>query len=71
MKQVMSNPYPSENGGKIISKIKMSDPTWPEEGWVKMQYLVKYVDSNGKTIRINIHYIFNKILDAFDNFKFK
>ena len=41
----------------------MSDSRWPaEEGWVKMQQNVKGVI---------IHYVYNPVMDAVDDFKFK
>ena len=65
MHQVMSNPL---EGAVDMSKLKnrpiiMSDPRWlASEGWVKMSNNV-----NG----IEIHFVYNKITGAFDDFKFK
>ena len=59
MEQVMSDPL--QNGKKI--PIIMTDPKWPaSEGWVKMASNV-----NG----VEIHFVYNEILNVFDDFKFK
>ena len=65
MHQVMSNPL----GGAVdMSQLKnhpviMSDSRWlASEGWVKMSNNV-----NG----VEIHFVYNKITGAFDDFKFK
>ena len=64
MHQVKSNPL---KGAKEVP-IKMTDARWPaSEGWVKMQSVVKTAD--GK--KITIHFVYNKITGAFDDFKFK
>jgi len=70
MKQVMTNPYPGPGKGKIILK-PIKDKTWPEIGWKKMQYTVEYSYFEGKKVTINIHYLYNDILNVFDDFKFK
>lgn len=63
MKQAMSNP----KAGQVLP-VKMTDPRWPSlEGWVKMQQVVKL--SNGN--RITIHYVYNTITRAVDDFKFR
>ncbi len=64
MHQVKSNPL---NGAVDMSQLDkpiiMSDSRWPaSEGWVKMSNNV-----NG----IEIHFVYNKITGAFDDFKFK
>jgi hypothetical protein len=64
MHQVKSNPLK----GASELPIKMSDARWPaSEGWVKMQSVVK--DSTGG--KTTVHYVYNKITGAFDDFKFK
>ncbi len=64
MQQVQSNPL--EGATKL--PIKMNDPRWlSSEGWVKMQSLVYNTDGT-KTV---IHYVYNEITGAFDDFKFK
>ena len=64
MHQVQSNPL--EGATKV--PIEMTDPRWPaSEGWVKMQSVVH--NSDGTTIII--HYAYNEITGAFDDFKFK
>ena len=63
MKEVMSNPDPNLNDGKILYRPIMTDPRWPsEEGWVKVAKNV-----NG----VEIHYVWNEKLNLFDDFKFK
>lgn len=65
MHQVMSNPL---EGAVDMSQMKnhpviMSDSRWlASEGWVKMSNNV-----NG----VEIHFVYNKITGAFDDFKFK
>ena len=62
MKQVKSNPY----AGTQLTKITLNDPRWSSsDGWVKMQQIIH--TSQGD---INIHYVYNTILDVFDDFKF-
>jgi filamentous hemagglutinin len=57
MKQAMSNPTA---GARI--PITMSDPRWPASaGWVKMTPNI-----NG----IEIHYVYNTVTGATDDFKF-
>ena len=64
MQQVMSNPL--EGATKL--PFEMSDPRWPaSEGWVKMQVVIKNADKTQTTI----HYVYNEITGAFDDFKFK
>ena len=69
MKQVLSNPLDgatdlSQVGGRLII---MSDPRWPaEDGWIKMQNIVVLHD---KTKIVN-HFVYNYILDVYDDFKF-
>ena len=59
MDQVKSNPL----DGAYPLKTPMKDPRWPaSEGWVKMAYNV-----NG----VEIHFVYNKIIQVFDDFKFK
>ena len=63
MEQVKSNP----SAGQPLTNFALNDPRWPAtEGWVKMQQLFK--TSQGQ---INIHYVYNEILNVFDDFKFK
>jgi Pretoxin HINT domain len=58
MEEAQSNPA----AGRVITRITMSDPRWlAEEGWVKMQQNV-----NG----LVIHYVYNPLIDAVDDFKF-
>lgn len=62
LEQVKSNPQ-----GTQITRITMSDPRWPaSEGWIKMQEIVP--TSQGD---INIHYVYNQVLNIFDDFKLK
>ena len=64
MHQVQSNPL--EGATKV--PLEMTDPRWPaSEGWVKMQSVVQNADGT-KTI---IHFLYNEITGAFDDFKFK
>jgi hypothetical protein len=64
MEQVKSNPL--LNAEEL--PFKMGDTRWPSsDGWVKMQSVV--TDSSGN--KVNIHYVYNKITGAFDDFKFK
>ena len=51
--------------GKEIHKI--ADPTWSEDGWVKMACNISF---SNKT-QVEIHFNYNKILGLFDDFKFK
>ncbi len=63
MEQVQSNP----SAGIQLTNIHLKDPRWPEsEGWVKMQQVVATSKGN-----INIHYVYNTVLNIFDDFKFK
>lgn len=62
MKQVQSNP----GAGTPLTRISLNDPRWPSaEGWIKMQQIVptSYGD-------INIHYVYNQVLNIYDDFKF-
>ena len=62
MEEVKSNPF----AGSQIHQLQMNDPRWPaSEGWVKMQYIVPTSQGN-----INIHYVYNQVLEIFDDFKF-
>lgn len=64
MHQVQSNPLE----GAIKVPLEMTDPRWPaSEGWVKMQSVVQNADGTKTTI----HYVYNEITGAFDDFKFK
>ncbi|MEG0307617.1 MAG: RHS repeat-associated core domain-containing protein [Clostridium sp.] len=60
MEEVLTNP----SAGKQLNMRKgMTDPRWhQDDGWVKMSKNV-----NG----IEIHYVWNKVLNVFDDFKFK
>ena len=63
MEQVKSNP----SAGRVLTNITMNDPRWPSsEGWVKMEQVVRT-----SQVKINIHYVYNKILNIYDDFKFK
>ncbi|MBF0788318.1 hypothetical protein IR123_10595 [Streptococcus sp. 19428wC2_LYSM12] len=64
MQEVMSNPL----AGAFEIPITMTDPRWMgTEGWVKMQRIVTLSDGT----KVNIHYVYNKLTGAFDDFKFK
>lgn len=66
MKEVMSNPL--ENATKVPLKNGMNDSRWlGTDGWTKMQRII--TTSDGKNI--TIHFNYNDILGAFDDFKFK
>ena len=63
MSQVRSNPL----DGATKVPVEMTDPRWlGSEGWVKMQSVVQHSDGT-KTI---IHFAYNEITGAFDDFKF-
>ena len=63
MKQVMSDPL---KGAKQLELI-MKDSRWAAtEGWVKMEYVVRL--SNDQ--KVVIHYVYNTVTKAFDDFKF-
>ena len=65
MHQVMSNPLDGAVDLSQLAKnpVIMTDPRWPaSEGWVKMSN-----NANG----MEIHFVYNKITGAFDDFKFK
>jgi hypothetical protein len=58
LKEVLSNPY---KGSPVPIKKGMTDIRWPQaEGWVK------YYQTNNGT---EIHYLWNKTLNLFDDFK--
>lgn len=60
LEQVLSDP---SKGSVLNLKKGMTDPRWKQEdGWVKMTQNV-----NG----VEIHYVWNKVLNVFDDFKFK
>jgi hypothetical protein len=60
IEQAMSNP----TAGKVLA-VPMTDPRWPaSEGWVKMQQMI-YPGGDP----INVHYVYNKITGAMDDFK--
>lgn len=64
MHQVQSNPL--EGATKV--PLEMTAPRWPaSEGWVKMQSVVQNADGTKTTI----HFLYNVITGAFDDFKFK
>ena len=64
MHQVQSDPLQ----GATKVPIKMTDPRWPEaEGWSKMQSIVTHSDGSKTTV----HFLYNDITGAFDDFKFK
>ena len=62
MQGVKSDPL---NGAKRLFDI--TDPTWSEAGWAKYARNIGFSDGS----KIEIHFIYNSILDAFDDFKFK
>ena len=65
MEQVKSNPL---EGAVKLDKIRMTDSRWlVEDGWVKMQNIVKHSDGSST----NIHFVYNEITGVFDDFKFK
>ena len=64
MHQVQSNPL--DNATELPFKLK--DERWlASDGWVKMQSIVENSDETKSTI----HFVYNKIAGAFDDFKFK
>jgi len=64
MDQVKSNPL---EGAEPL-RIEMTDSRWPgSEGWVKMQNIIKLSDGT----KINIHFVYNAVLNLVDDFKFK
>ena len=64
MRQVRSNPLE----GATELPFTMKDTRWSaKDGWVKMENNVYY--SNGS--HTSIHFVYNKITGAFDDFKFK
>ena len=73
MKEIMSNPNPKLNGATILD-LKMTDKRWlAEKGWVKVTKTVRPVKATKgmkKPKGIEIHYLWNKILNVYDDFKF-
>ena len=73
MKEVMSNPHPYL-GKSTILELKMTDKRWPaEEGWVKVVKNINPVKATKEMKKpkgIEIHYVWNKILNIYDDFKF-
>lgn len=62
MEEVKSAAKAGKRLGKVIMR-NLTDPRWlSSEEWVK--YAINF-DS------IEIHYVYNEILDIFDDFKFK
>lgn len=65
MKEVMSNPL--ESASKVPLRNGMTDSRWlGTDGWTKMQRVITTSDGN-----ITIHFNYNEITGAFDDFKFK
>ena len=65
MKEVLSD---SLDGAEYLRKFKMGDTRWSaKDGWQKMQRIIETSDST----KINIHFNYNKVTGAFDDFKFK
>ena len=65
MKEILSDPL---DGAEHLRKFRMGDSRWPaNEGWQKMQRIIQTSDGT----KINIHFNYNKITGAFDDFKFK
>lgn len=57
---------PLATAKELKKGFSMFDPRWPKEsGWVKMQNLVPTSQGN-----INIHFLYNKNTNEFDDFKF-
>ena len=66
MKEVMSDPL---KGARNLEEkgLTMTDPRWPaKEGWIKMARNFEFPDGT----QVDIHYVYNKLLDVFDDFKF-
>ncbi|MBN1607546.1 MAG: hypothetical protein JW940_12995 [Polyangiaceae bacterium] len=62
IKQAMANP----TAGQQV-RIVLKDGRWPaSQGWVKMQQIVK---SGGREGPINVHYVYNTVTGAADDFK--
>lgn len=59
---------PLEGATQIL---KITDPTWSEEGWFKYAKNIKFFSDGTKEIKVEIHFIYNNILKLFDDFKFK
>ena len=63
LEQVKSMP----SNGKIMTNVVMNDPRWPaSQGWVKMRQFVPTSTGN-----INIHYVYNRTIRIYDDFKIK
>jgi len=46
-----------------LKSVAMTDPRWPmKDGWVKMSKNVNDIE---------VHYVYNRMTGAFDDFKFK
>ena len=59
----MSNPA----AGRQLRNVVMNDARWSaQEGWVKMQQMVT---SGGREGPINVHYVYNTVTGAIDDFK--
>lgn len=64
MRQVRSNPL----DGATELPFVMKDTRWKaNEGWVKMENNIYYSNDS----HTSIHFVYNKITGAFDDFKFK
>lgn len=64
MRQVRSNPLE----GAMELPFAMKDARWSaKDGWVKMENNVYHSDGS----HTSIHFVYNKITGAFDDFKFK
>lgn len=62
MEEVKSAAKAGKRLGKVIMR-NLTDPRWlSSEGWVK--YAIEFGP-------IEIHYVYNEILNIFDDFKFK
>jgi hypothetical protein len=57
--EVLKNPLAGEPLDLELTRL---GKTWPEPGWIKMQQIIRGV---------NIHYLYNPEMGAFDDFKFK
>jgi hypothetical protein len=63
IEEAMANP----SAGRVLDRINMSAPRWrAEDGWVKME---RKIQSNGKEGDIIVHYVFNTLTGAIDDFK--
>ena len=64
MSQIQSNPLQ----GATEVPIALTDPRWSAaEGWIKMQNVVTLSDGSKSVV----HFVYNKVTGAFDDFKFK